>query len=127
MSKYGDSAIRAVEICEASQNPDPVAAWKRAVSDYALTFEGQKKGCPKSAFLGLCEEGLVKGIPKGDYTRGRLNKEYAVQAVRLLQSDPSLANDRRGLWDKVMAGTEKKPNGQMDVVVALFEAKLLGG
>jgi hypothetical protein len=125
MSKYGDAAIRAVEICQASQNLDPVTAWKTAVGDCDLTFEGQKKGCPKSTFLGLCQEGLVKGIPVGCYTRGRLNKEYAVQAVRLLQSDSSLADDRSGLWHRIMAGTDKKPNGQMDVVTALFGAGLL--
>ena len=28
----------------------------------------QEKGCPKSAFLGLCEEGFIKEISKGKYT-----------------------------------------------------------
>lgn len=125
MSKYGEAAIKAVKICHSDFRPDPVAAWKAAVCEFLPTLEGQKKGCPKSAFLGLCEAGFVKGISQGNYTRGRLNKEYAVQAVRLLQSDSSLANDRRGLWHRVMDGTDKKPNGQMDVVVALFEAGLL--
>ena len=27
----------------------------------------RKKGCPQSAFLGLCEDGYVKGIPQGRY------------------------------------------------------------
>lgn len=125
MSKYGETVIEAVKICHSQSAPDPVAAWKAAVCDFLPTLEGQIKSCPKSAFLGLCEEGLVKGIPRGSYTRGRLNKEYAVQAVALLQSDSSLVNDQLGLWRRVMAGADKKPNGQMEVVVALFGAKLL--
>jgi hypothetical protein len=28
---------------------------------------GQIKGCPKNTFLGLCEEGIVKGVNKGNY------------------------------------------------------------
>lgn len=31
----------------------------------------QRKGCPKGVYLGLCEEGLVKGIPKGKYTKSK--------------------------------------------------------
>jgi hypothetical protein len=44
----------------------------------------QKKGCPRGAFLGLCEEGLVKGIPAGNYTTSKDNKAYAVRAAELL-------------------------------------------
>ncbi len=83
------------------------------------------KSCPKSTFLGLCEEGLVSGIPSGRYSRSKLNKEYALKAVGFLQACPSLASDPPSLWAKVMAGEAKVPNGQMEVVVALWEADLL--
>ena len=41
----------------------------------------QIKGCPKNAFLGLCEEGLVVDIEKGYYTErstSHKNKDYAI-------------------------------------------------
>ena len=56
------------------------------------------EGLPEGRVLGLCEEGLVKGIPRGDYTRSQMNKQYAVNAVRALRHTPSLAHDRSALW-----------------------------
>jgi hypothetical protein len=47
----------------------------------------KKKGCPKGTFLGLCEEGLVKGIPKGNYTKSVKNKKYAIKAVTVLKQN----------------------------------------
>ena len=35
----------------------------------------------RGAFLGLCEEGLVKGIPAGKYSASKDNKQYAVRAA----------------------------------------------
>jgi len=79
------------------------------------------KGCPKGAFLGLCEEGLVRGIPRGLYTQSRKNKEYAVRAVRLLKEGQYAPKDPFVLWSRVMAGDPKNYNQQMDVVLALWE------
>jgi len=39
------------------------------------------KGCPRGAFLELCEAGMIKGIASGKYTRSKRNKEYAIDAV----------------------------------------------
>lgn len=125
MNNYGKAAIEAVKMCQQGQFSDPVTAWKMAVLSHVSTLEGQKKGCPKSAFLGLCEEGVVVGIPRGNYTKGKLNKEYALRALKLLQQPRSLADNPRKLWDQVMEGELKKPNSQMDVVVALWNEKLL--
>lgn len=114
-----------MKICQQSQQPDPVAAWKSAVQIYLPTTEGQKKGCPQNTFLGLCEEGVVLGVPPGKYTRSRLNKSYALRAVEFLKKDNSLTKDVRILWQKVMSGKDKKPNSQMDVVQALWQAEML--
>ena len=38
----------------------------------------------RGAFLGLCEEGLIKGIPSGQYMASRDDKAYAVRAAALL-------------------------------------------
>ena len=127
MNNYGKTAIEAVKICGKSPEPDPVSAWAVAVREYCPTLEGQKKSCPRSTFLGLCEEGLVVGIPRGGYTRSRLNKSYAIRAVELINKDDSLAKDVRILWQRVMSGKNKQPNHQMDVVVALWQAEMLIG
>ena len=86
------------------------------------------KGCPKNAFLGLCEDGLVKGIKRGVYltnSESNLNKQYALTAIKLLINNPNLT--RRELWVQVkeQLNISKSHNSQMDVVIALFENKLI--
>ena len=126
MSSYGDAAVRAARTCQQQPRPGPQEAWQQAVQ---LLFPDsasmRTKSCPKSAFLGLCEEGRVSGIPSGRYTRSKLNKEYALKAVEVLRASPSLASDPAALWGKVMAGKAKVSNGQMEVVAALWQADLL--
>lgn len=121
MRAYGDAAVHAARLCQ-KQGLDPVAAWTRAVEMYLPTEEGRKKSCPKSTFLGLCEEGLLKEVPAGSYTSSRLNKGYALRALQLLNAHPALASSSGDLWKAVMDGEEKKPNGQMEVVIALWSA-----
>lgn len=82
----------------------------------------------QGAFLGLCEEGRLIGVPSGSYTKSKLNKNHTVRAVRLLCSKPHLANDVAKLWSEVMSSGEdenKCHNQQMDVVVALWNAQLI--
>lgn len=64
-------------------------------------------------------------IPPGSYTRSRLNKDYAIRALRILQSDKSRGYAPHELWECVMAGADKSPNSQMEVVLALWDANLL--
>lgn len=86
----------------------------------------QEKGCPRGAYLGLCEAGLVAGIPAGKYTRSRDNKRYALRAVELLVAEPSLAEtEPKDLWERVMDGESKAYNSQMDVVLALWHSGLI--
>ncbi|WP_248548621.1 DUF6979 family protein [Paenibacillus odorifer] len=123
MNKYGLSAINAVQIYNKSGTNSPLDAWNQSTIElFGENTHNQKKGCPKNAFLGLCEEGLVRGVPKGNYTyrSDSLNKAYAVEAVELLRGNPLLANDKNGLWKKVMRGVKKQHNSQMDVVLALW-------
>jgi hypothetical protein len=88
----------------------------------------KKKGCPKNTFLGLCEEGIVKGIKRGVYLKNsesNLNKLYALTGVRLLSINPNLT--RRELWIMVeeKLNINKNHNSQMDVVIALWEKKMI--
>ena len=50
------------------------------------------------------------------------NKQYAIDAVQILRKQPELSSYPRQLWDKV--GTVS-PNGQIDVVTALWKANLI--
>jgi hypothetical protein len=116
--------LDAAQSCASGQFADPLAAWNTAALNRLPTKMTREKGCPKSAFLGLCEEGRVKGVARGSYTRSKLNKGYALQALTLLSTTPALAGDCHQLWKRVMAGVEKQPNHQMEVVIALWEAGL---
>jgi hypothetical protein len=61
-NRYGEAALMATRGPSARTNP--VAQWDSAMETlYPTSPTARKKGCPRGAFLGLCEEGLVKGIP----------------------------------------------------------------
>jgi hypothetical protein len=93
---------------------DPIARWESAMEKlYPTSAAARKKGCPRGAYLGLCEEGLVKGIPAGRYTTSRDNKTYAVRAVALL-TEGTQHWSTNALWRAVTNGAEKAHNSQMD-------------
>ena len=85
----------------------------------------QKKGCPKDAFLGLCEAEIISGIAGESYTRSVLNKGYALTAVELLKKYPTLSDNEDALWQAVQGANSKAHNSQMDVVTTLWRLGLL--
>jgi hypothetical protein len=132
MGKYGSTAVRSVARLRGSHESAD-EAW-RAIAEH--TFEGapesRDKACPRQAFLGLCAAGLIRGVSPGTCTETSRspNRSYSVTAVRLLVADPSLAQGSKiGLWRRVLRGLgadpKKKPNEQMDVVLALWEQGLI--
>lgn len=126
MNSYGRAATKAVDLYSTGLVDSPQKAWAEAIAEiFGQSTSSQVKGCPRDAFLGLCEEGLVKGIPRGNYTRSKKNKKYALDAVTVLKRDPALAADPAGLWNKVMNGKRKVHNHQMNVVIALWRNGLL--
>lgn len=127
MAQYGEVAVLAVRLVRRGDVPSPVDAWHAAARDRIQSSEGsRRKSCPRDAFLGLCEAGLVAGVPAGQYTRSRKNKTYALEVVRLLIRDAERRSaGPRELWDDVMDGARNRPKGQMDVVLALWTAGLI--
>lgn len=119
MSDYGLVAVIAAREIVAS-GAQPADAWKAAAATVCRTRMEQNKGCPRGAFLGLCEEGLVKGVPPGQYTKSRMNKAYALKAMEILQSHPELAGDVAELWARTVTPKTVGNNGQADVVVELW-------
>jgi hypothetical protein len=122
-NRYGEAALMAVR--QASSGKNPVAQWESAMNAlYPTSQTARRKGCPRGAFLGLCEEGLVKGVTAGHYTKSRDNKDYAVRAAKLLISGTRTWS-KTSLWLAVTKGAEKVHNSQMDVVIALWKNGLL--
>lgn len=121
MNKYGQTALKAVQNFKDSYSITEIYA--RSAKEIFNTKSSQEKGCPKGTFLGLCEEGLIKGIPKGDYTKSVKNKDYALQAVEILKQVETKTFTPKELWAELNLG-DKKPNSQMDVVLALWNEGL---
>jgi hypothetical protein len=122
-NKYGEAALIAAR--DSSTSTSPVARWEVAMEKlYPTSPTSRKKGCPRGAFLGLCEEGLVKGIPAGKYTASKENKAYAVQAATLL-TEGGRKWSIGELWQEVSNDPEKAHNSQMDVVLALWNNGLI--
>lgn len=126
---YGIVAIKAAKLAVENMLA-PNEAWQIAVTEaYPDKMEMQKKGCPRNAFLGLCNEGKIKGIPPGNYTNSDLNKKYAVEGLDILSTNPHKEFHRKELWQLVLErlGKDKSKahNGQMHVVVSLWNEDLL--
>jgi hypothetical protein len=123
-NRYGEAALMATR-GGSFGNTNPVARWESAVGSlYPTSPTARKKGCPRGAFLGLCEEGLVKGIPPGHYTASKDNKLYAVRAAALL-IEGTRSWSTSALWRAVSIDPEKTHNSQMDVVLALWKNDLI--
>ncbi|MGK0447945.1 MAG: hypothetical protein ACJA2M_001725 [Polaribacter sp.] len=122
MNKYGLTALKSVQNFIDSYSI--IEIWFQSAKEVFDTKSSQEKGCPKNTFLGLCEEGLVKGIPKGNYTKSVKNKEYAIRAVAILKQNKHTTFTPKELWDKLELGN-KRSNSQMDVVLALWEHGLI--
>jgi len=56
VSKYGQSALKVVELIRSNYINDPKEAWEKATREiFGEGSSSQQKGCPRGAFLGLCE------------------------------------------------------------------------
>lgn len=130
MDQFGETAIRAVELFNSGKVNTPEEAWEEAANNVIASRSVRSKGCPKNAFLALCSEGKVRGIPAGNYTRSEKNRRYALEALKILSNYPEY-NNRLGLWKRVLhtlgESEEKKHNGQMDVVIALWSTGCVAG
>jgi hypothetical protein len=125
---YGKAAVIAARACRKKKSCCPESEWKKAVAKLSSSKSTQEKSCPRDAFLGLCSAGSVVGIPAGNYLkRGIINAGYALTALRLLRAKPLLGNSIsiKALWLKVIHPAAILHNQQMNVVLALWHAKLL--
>jgi len=120
MNKYAEAALRATDNI-VKKRMEPLAAWQEAVSYVFPEKEAsQKKGCPRGTFLGLCEEGYIIGVKRGNYTNSKLNKQYAIDAVEYIRKNKNYPISPNELWVKIVKN--KKHNEQMSVVLALIKS-----
>ena len=122
-NKYGEAALIAARL----DVPEQVSAaerWDTAVRQlYPEKPYMQKKGAPKSVFLGLCGAGLVKGVPAEHAAANNRNGTYGVKAVELLRAGTH--RTVTALWSELTAGEELAHAAQMDVVLALWKNGLI--
>jgi hypothetical protein len=124
-NRYGEAAILAAQ--QGASGSNPMARWESALEKlYPTSPVARKKNGPRGAFLGLCEEGLVKDIPPGDYSSSKTDKAYAVRAAALLK-EAAQHWSKSALWHEVTGHAPKQENGQIDVVLALWNNGLIVG
>ena len=122
-NKYGLTAIKTLEIHKAKESLRE--SWFSAAAEFFESESSQNKGCPRSTFLGLCEEGFIKGISKGEYSSNSTkNKNHAIEAVIYLKENKITSISTKELWSKLNING-KSHNSQMDVVLALWYKGLI--
>ena len=125
VEQYGRVAVEATRLLIADTTLTAAAAWDAAASRITTSQASRDKGCPRGAFLGLCEAGLLQGVCPSGGDGGGLNGQYAVRAAKALRINPGLQYDRMELWHQSCLDRRKAHNGQMDVVVGLSQSGLL--
>jgi hypothetical protein len=126
MGKFGQVAVEATHRLNSAEVSDPREAWHSAAQTLlSYSTSMMRKNCPRNAYLGLCEVGLVKGAPRGPWITSEDNKLYAVRAVEALRTDPTWLNRPMLLWRVVSQSQTKAPNNQIDVVFALWRNGLI--
>lgn len=126
-NKYGEAALIAARL-EVPERVTAAERWDTAVRQlYPEKPYMQKKGAPKSVFLGLCGAGLVKGVGEGvPSAKGAptdRNAHYGVKAVELLRAGTH--RTVTALWAEVTSGEDLAHAAQMDVVLALWKNNLI--
>ena len=123
-NRYGEAALLAVRMETYGKALSPLERWNDAVRKlYPTSPTAQRKSSPRNAFLSLCEAGLVKGIPAGQYAPSNKHKAYATRGVSLLAAGTHKTVN--ALWAEVTDCEDIPHASQMDVVLALWKNDLI--
>jgi len=132
MNNFGECAVLAANILRTTEDIGPTDAWAMAARRiFPNSMSSQKKVCPKKAFEGLCEGRKIKEIDEDKifHARASKNGDYAVEGLKILSFNPALASNPRQLLKQVLKNLNcdegKAANGQMEVVIALFNEGVL--
>lgn len=128
MNKYAKVAIEVAEELQSMKKEEQKKIdlgdlWKEKCKENEFKEASIKKGCPRLAFIGLCENNLIKGIEIKNSDKESLNKNYAVEAVKVLKNDKKNYTFKE-LWEEI-GNKDKKHNSQMNIVLALWEKGMI--
>jgi hypothetical protein len=113
---FGRTAVKAVGYARRPEY-EPMDAWNKAAAEEIGNENTRDKICPRSAFLCLCEAGLVDGV---SIRKAGERKQYARIAVDRLRSDPQLSGlSPNALWTRTI-GEHRSHQSEMNVVLALW-------
>ncbi|EKN3444871.1 TPA: hypothetical protein SK294_001600 [Yersinia enterocolitica] len=124
-NNYAEIAVSVAKYFAGVNNPELAKKWDQSL-------DGNGKSCPRITFLGLCEDGWVKGIKRGNYILRRRkypnNKDYAVEGAKIVLANPNKQYLASKLWTEVkraLPDGAENHNQQMTVVIALMNNDLL--
>jgi hypothetical protein len=126
MWQFGDLAVGAIERLKAGKAKTLAEAYdveSHIVFPHSESLRA--KICPRSSLFGLCEIGVVVGVPEGVYNRSpnNKNKQHILDGLQLLLDEPELADEGPSvLWKRVMHGRIKQSNSQMHVLITLWKS-----
>jgi len=114
MTIFGKTAIKAFEYVKSGHQADK--AWRMAICEFSKSEYTQAKGCPRVAFCGLVSDDKRWGNME--------NAIYARKALDILRTNPNRRYSKDELW-RLIGSPTKSQNGQLDVVLALWDSKLI--
>lgn len=128
MNKYAKVAIEVAEELknmkkEEQKKIDLGDLWKEKCKENEFKEASIKKGCPRLAFIGLCENNLIKDIEVKNSNEESLNKNYAIEAAKVLKNNKRNYTGKE-LWEEI-GNKDKKHNSQMNIVLALWEKGMI--
>lgn len=125
MSKYGDVAVLAAALAQSGEAPR--TAWETAATKvFPKHSASRTKVCPRTAFLALIDADMVMRVRPSGAAHKLANGTYATRAVEVLRARPDLVGVPSQLWAQT-PGASKQHNGQMHVVIALWQQGYLRG
>lgn len=105
MNKYAKIAIEVAEELQSMEKEKQKEInlgdlWKEKCKENEFKEASIKKGCPRLAFIGLCENNLIKGIEIKNSNKESLNKNYAVEAIKVLKKNKKNYTSKE-LWKEM--------------------------
>ncbi len=125
MGMYGRAAITAAGMLKQGSPSNQEAAWDRSIARETKSSESRRKSCPRGAFLELCSAGVIEGCQAQRSLSLGANGEYAIRILKAIRADEELVSDRERLWSTAVRRAKKRENGQVDVVVSLWNEGLI--
>ena len=95
-------------------------AWNTAAGKFITSPSGRIKGCPKAAFIGLCESGDLRGIV-GTRQSNSKNYKYAKFASKEWKKDNGVS--KKEMWNRVQRkfAVTASHQGQLDVIIGIYD------